>query len=259
VFKAWFVDFEPVKAKAAGATAFPGMPPETFATLPTRLVDSELGLVPEGWEIAPLADIFEVGLGGQWGADEATDKENYPARCLRGIDCHELASGTKPDIPLRWLKSSLATKRALKDGVVLVEGSGSFCGRSFLWRDSYRRLYQEDVLFSNFVKRLDPRRGVEHAVVGWYHLKSAYQSGAIANHRTGSAFPNLDVDGLLKSFKFPRPDCQTAKAFAEFVEPFSTPHLIAESCKLATLRDYLLPRLLSGRVRVSTITKTEFN
>jgi type I restriction enzyme S subunit len=107
------------------------------------------------------------------------------------------------------------------------------------------------VLFSNFVKRLDPLRGVDHAVVGWYHLKSAYQSGAIANHRIGSAFPNLDLDGLLTSFKFPRPACQTAEAFAAFVEPFSSPQLIAESCKLATLRDYLLPRLLSGKVRVS--------
>ena len=48
VFKAWFVDFEPVKAKAAGATAFPGMPPETFAVLPTGFEDSELGPVPQG-------------------------------------------------------------------------------------------------------------------------------------------------------------------------------------------------------------------
>src|SRR5690606_8695203 len=51
VFKAWFVDFEPVKAKAAGATAFPGMPAATFAALPTRLTDSPLGPVPEGWEV----------------------------------------------------------------------------------------------------------------------------------------------------------------------------------------------------------------
>jgi len=46
MIKAWFVDFEPVKAKAAGATAFPGMPPETFATLPNRLTDPPLGPLP---------------------------------------------------------------------------------------------------------------------------------------------------------------------------------------------------------------------
>jgi type I restriction enzyme, S subunit len=57
VFKAWFVDFEPVKAKAAGATHFPGMPHETFATLPTRFIDSALGLVPAGWEVGSMGDI----------------------------------------------------------------------------------------------------------------------------------------------------------------------------------------------------------
>ncbi len=43
VFKAWFVDFEPVKARPPGATSFPGMPPATFAALPTRFIDSDLG------------------------------------------------------------------------------------------------------------------------------------------------------------------------------------------------------------------------
>ena len=51
IFRAWFVDFEPVKAKAAGATAFPSMPQPIFDALPTRFVDSDIGPVPEGWEV----------------------------------------------------------------------------------------------------------------------------------------------------------------------------------------------------------------
>ena len=50
VFRAWFVDFEPVKAKATGAASFPSMPQQVFNALPTRLVDSEIGPVPRvGW------------------------------------------------------------------------------------------------------------------------------------------------------------------------------------------------------------------
>src|SRR5205085_9296605 len=60
VFKAWFVDFEPVKAKAAGAAGFPGMPAAAFAALPDRLVDSELGPVPEGWSVQTITQAFEV-------------------------------------------------------------------------------------------------------------------------------------------------------------------------------------------------------
>ncbi len=82
VFKAWFVDFEPVKAKAAGATSFPGMPPATFAALPTRFVDSDLGPVPEGWNAQPATNIAAVAIGKtpprkepQW---FTTDPSNIP-------------------------------------------------------------------------------------------------------------------------------------------------------------------------------------
>lgn len=64
-FKAWFVDFEPVKAKAAGAAAFPGMPSAAFAALPDRLTDSPLGPVPEGREVQPLSTVCQIVSGGR--------------------------------------------------------------------------------------------------------------------------------------------------------------------------------------------------
>ena len=56
-----------MKAKAAGATAFPSMPQPAFDALPTRSVDSDIGPVPEGWEVKALADIatFLNGLALQ--------------------------------------------------------------------------------------------------------------------------------------------------------------------------------------------------
>ena len=51
IFRAWFVDFEPVKAKAAGAASFSSMPQPVFDALPTRFVDSDIGPMPEGWEV----------------------------------------------------------------------------------------------------------------------------------------------------------------------------------------------------------------
>ena len=60
IFRAWFVDFEPVKAKTAGARSFLGMPQEAFDALPARFVESALGLVPEGWTVVPLDEVVEV-------------------------------------------------------------------------------------------------------------------------------------------------------------------------------------------------------
>ncbi|HUF69221.1 MAG TPA: hypothetical protein VMM79_11325 [Longimicrobiales bacterium] len=253
VFRAWFVDFEPVKAKVDGATNFPSMPQHVFDALPTRFVDSHIGPVPEAWTVGVLGDVFELGLGGQWGGEIESAAESYPARCLRGIDCHELANGSRPDVPLRWLKPTLAAKRRLDDGVVLVEGSGSYCGRSLLWRESLQSLYTEHVLYSNFTKRLNPRRGVPNAVVAWYQMKAAYDNGVIANHRTGSAFPNLDVKGMLNSHAVAIPDMVTAAAFSDFVASTTGPHWIAENSKLGEIRDYLLPKLLSREVRAEAM------
>jgi len=64
IFRAWFVDFEPVKAKAAGAAAFPSMPQHVFDALPTRFIDSDLGPVPEGWEVKAIGDVVSVKGGG---------------------------------------------------------------------------------------------------------------------------------------------------------------------------------------------------
>ena len=64
IFRAWFVDFEPVKAKAAGATAFPSMPQPVFDALPTRFVASDIGPVPEGWDVKAIGDVVMAKGGG---------------------------------------------------------------------------------------------------------------------------------------------------------------------------------------------------
>ena len=63
IFRAWFVGFEPVKAKAAGAASFPSMPQLVFDVLPTRFVDSEIGPVPEGWEVKAIGDVVTTKGG----------------------------------------------------------------------------------------------------------------------------------------------------------------------------------------------------
>src|SRR6266850_4457390 len=58
LFKSWFVDFDPVRAKAEGRD--PGLPKPLADLFPARLVDSELGEIPEGWEVAPLSECVDV-------------------------------------------------------------------------------------------------------------------------------------------------------------------------------------------------------
>ena len=58
LFKSWFVDFDPVRAKMAGRDT--GLPPHIAALFPDRLVQSELGEIPEGWEVKLLGDVVQL-------------------------------------------------------------------------------------------------------------------------------------------------------------------------------------------------------
>lgn len=64
VFRAWFVDFEPVRAKAAGGASFRGMPQPLFDALPTTFTDSDLGEIPEGWTVEPIGSLADCVGGG---------------------------------------------------------------------------------------------------------------------------------------------------------------------------------------------------
>jgi type I restriction enzyme S subunit len=67
LFKAWFVDFEPVRAKMEGrwqrGQSLPGLPAHLYDLFPDRLVESELGEIPEGWRVGRLGDLAEVTSG----------------------------------------------------------------------------------------------------------------------------------------------------------------------------------------------------
>ena len=74
LFKFWFVDFDPVRAKMDGrwrpGESLPGLPEHLYDLFPDRLVDSELGLIPEGWEVKPLGDVIELAYGKTLKADQ---------------------------------------------------------------------------------------------------------------------------------------------------------------------------------------------
>lgn len=248
LFKSWFVDFDPVRAKAEGRD--PGLPKHLAALFPDSFEDSQLGEVPKGWDLGPLGRFFEVGLGGAWGEDEGSDRATVSVRCLRGIDCHELAEGRLPDIPVRWVSPKQAQDRQLSDGTVLIEGSGSFCGRSLIWKRAYGPLLGEPIGYSNFCKRLDPTCSADQAVVCWMQMRQAYRNGVLQSFRTGTAFPNFDVHGTLANLIVVVPPVPVAAEYARVFELSQRLDLMGQSCTLAALRDTLLPKLISGELRV---------
>lgn len=245
LFKSWFIDFDPVHAKAAGRQPA-GMDKTTSDLFPNSFVDSEIGLTPKGWKTGKLGIFMELGLGGAWGEDQPTGKADLEVRCLRGIDCHDLAERKLPDVPVRYISKKQLDGRKPKNGCILVEGSGSFCGRSMVWLTDFERLMGASVCYSNFCKRLDPLCSPSQALVVWMQIRAANDTGELANYRTGTAFPNFDIQGALLGLDIICPSKDLCDQFMELYRSWLRLDLIEESEKLSTLRDTLLPMLLSG-------------
>lgn len=227
VFKAWFIDFEPVKAKAAGATSFPGMPPAAFNALPTRLTNSPLAPVPEGWEVGKLGDLIEIHDSKRIPLSKKQREER------RGTFRYYGAAGV-----IDYVNDFLF------DGIYVLTGEDGTVSNDdgtpvtqYVWGRFW---------VNNHAHVLTAKPPLTNE-----HLLLLLRSLQVKPFVTGAVQPKLSQTNM-KSIPVIIPPVSLAKFFGKVIDPFFAlaRSLADESAKLATLRDYLLPRLLSGRVRV---------
>ena len=256
LFQSWFVDFDPVRAKL-DARQPTGLDPATAALFPEHFQDSSVGHIPQGWKVAALDDLTSFVIGGDWGATDATGDETVSCYCIRGADIPSLQEGGIGKMPSRFLKPSSVEKRQLMDGDLAIEisgGSPTQCtGRPVLVSDGLLRSLGRPLVASNFcriVKLKSP--AFSKFVYCW--LRSLYDAGSLFQFETGTTgIKNFAF--VLFSEKYPLvvPDQAVAEAFDRAVSPFfariqANAH---QSRTLATLRDTLLPKLLSGELSVA--------
>lgn len=243
LFKSWFVDFDPVVAKAEGRRPF-GMDAATAALFPATFD----GPVPAGWEAVLLRD------AGTW-ISGGTPSKNEP-RFWGG------------DIP--WISAKSIKHRCILDSEERVTNEGAangtrlappgsvlFVVRGMSLADEFRfGTVDTHVTFNQDLKCIVPNRGVPGPLLFWF--LSASQKDALdavdeASHGTKRLQTNLIEEFLLA---LPR-DISTRNALAAHLAPpldlmFQLAH---ESRTLTTLRDALLPKLLSGEIRLKQANK----
>jgi len=249
VFKAWFVDFEPVKAKAAGATAFPGMPPETFATLPTRLTNSDLGPVPEGWEVKPLPEVIDFLEGPgirNWqytNSDEGTRFINI--RCIKDRELDVLTANRVTDAEAYGKYKHFL----LAPDDIVVSTSGTLGRFALVTNDDLPLMLNTSVIR---MRPIEPFTTLPYLLE---YIGSREFQLELETRASGSVQKNFGPMHL-RQISLLVPPTMILKSHSSLVTPLLElgKALRAESRRLAALRDYLLPRLLSGRVRVNSVT-----
>ncbi|MCY9835179.1 restriction endonuclease subunit S [Aeromonas mytilicola] len=217
LFKSWFVDFDPVHARARGEEPA-GLSPEVAALFPNSFEESELGMIPKGWRVGELGQEVRISYG-----------KNLPTTKL--LDAGFPVYGGNGQIG--FFDSYL-----YKDRQVLVACRGAASGKvnqsvpeAFITNNSLVLESTELLTFS--------------------YLKGFMTRADLTPYVTGSAQPQVTIDNL-KNFKIlvpPQPMVAHYEAFAGLIE-----NRIEGNClqaqSLATLRDTLLPRLISGQLRL---------
>ena len=252
LFRDWFVDFGPTRAKMEGRA--PYLAPDLWALFPDRL-DDATGL-PEGWEQLPLGSFGEITIGGLWGNDEPENSDYEPYFCLRGVDLQHLREqGAALKTPCRFAKRAAIEKRTVRTTDVLIASSGAGpCGRP-LWIGVQGFFAgRAPTIYSNFVKRIACKTNY-HACYVDRHLHEMKVSGEIQKYISGTSVPNLNDKGLMESHKIPSPTEPILQAFLDFSMLVQEQLFSGENAVLAEARDLLLPKLMSGEIRLRDAEK----
>ena len=236
LFKSWFVDFDPVRAKAAGRDT--GLPKHIADLFPDSFVDSELGEIPIGWEVMSLDQIanFLNGLALQ----------KYPPsndRSLPVIKITQLRSGRADGSDLA--SADLDPEYIIVNGDILFSWSGSL--ECVLWSGGPGALNQHlfKVTSSNYPRWLC-YFAVHHHLDDFRHIAAgkATTMGHIQRHHLSDAKIVVPVESVLRKI-----DQKIAPLFERLWKRE------LESRILAALRDALLPKLISGELRVKNAEK----
>ena len=234
LFKSWFVDFDPVRAKMEGRHT--GLPQDIADLFPDRLVDSEMDEIPEGWCASTLADVALLN-------PESWSNRNAPDRILY-VDLANTKWGYIDDIQIyTWAEAPSRSRRVLRRGDTIVgtvrPGNGSF---SLIDRDG--------LTGSTGFAVLRPKTATEREIV-WCAATSYDAIERLAHLADGGAYPAVRPRTVLDTVVV-LPDTRVRLAFSSLAAPLVNrlQENQREARTLAALRDALLPKLISGEIRV---------
>jgi|GEM_PF-1864950 len=188
----------------------------------------------DSWKEMVLGEIVELGKGGSWGQDDQA-ADLIQAVCLRGTDLAELIDKKIPEAPVRWIKESELRKSKCSKDMVLIETSGSKCGRSIVLTDEILAKFDLPVIYSNFCRTLtiDIKTVTREFVEIWFSHN--YANGLIPSYRATSAMPNLDVKALLRVENIKVPPLPEQKRIVDLISSVDS-YIQALEQQLASVR-----------------------
>lgn len=239
IFKSWFVDFEPFQDG--------------------DFVESELGMIPEGWEVKPIGELLDFDIGGGWGKEKPQEKYLIPAYVIRGTDIPNSKLGYFNMDNYRYHTESNLKNRRLQVGDIIFESSGGSTnqdlGRMLLVTDELLNEYNNDIICASFCKLIR----INDSSIRWFVynlLEYSYKNKILTKYEVKSTgISNFSFTIFKDDFKIAVPNRKTMERYFNVTgnNINLSAKLGVQNTKLAELRDALLPKLMAGEIDVSNI------
>ena len=249
LFTSWFVDFDPVRAKMEGRDT--GLPKDIADMFPDRLVDSELGEIPEGWPVESLADHFEAVKGVSY-KGSGLGGGGVPLHNLNSV--HE-GGGYKYE-GIKFYSGEYADRHRVRSGDVIVANTEQGHDRLLIGYAAIVPVsFGTDGIASHHIYRLRSRRA------SWlstrfllFLLNSPRMHDLVSGYANGTTVNMLPIDGVQRPPVAvpPRALVETFDVVASCSE-HRREQTVRESRALTDLRNTLLPKLVSGELRVNVL------
>jgi type I restriction enzyme, S subunit len=234
LFKSWFVDFDPVRAKSEGRN--PGLPKHLADLFPDSFEDSELGEIPKGWRVGALAS-FALLNSESWSRATAPEEIEY-------VDLSNTKWGIiESSAKYSWKDAPSRAQRVLRCSDTIV-------GTVRPANGSYALIAEEGLTGSTGFAVLRPRRAAFREFV-YLATTAAANIERLAHLADGGAYPAIRPE-VIAATEVVRGTDSVIEQFSKVVGPLMSKiaATLPESRTLANLRDTLLPKLISGELRI---------
>ena len=239
LFKSWFVDFLPVRAKMEGRDT--GLPPDVADLFPDRLVDSELGPIPEGWKVSEIGREVDVVGGSTPSTKESSYWENGNIYWATPKDLSRIQSPVLIDTER---KITIAGLRKISSGLLPV-GTVLMSSRAPI---GYLAIAQVPLAVNQGFIAI---KCGEHISKGYTLFWCHENMDIIKGNASGTTFQEISKRNF-RPLKVIVPTTGLLKVFDSIINPIleKITLTILESRDLTVQRDALLPKLVSGKLRV---------
>jgi len=241
IFKSWFVDFDPVRGTAE-------VPDDIRQLFPNRLVDSPIGSIPDGWEVTPLGEQVEVTRGLSYTGAGLRD-EGMPLHNLNSV----LEGGGYKDDGIKHYTGEYRDRDIVRPGDLIVANTDLTQNARVVGSPAIiPALFGNETLYSQDLSRVRPRDRWPLTSRYLYLLLTTHRMRwTISSYANGTTVLHLAHEGLTKP-RVAVPPGKVVPRFDDIIRPMFDQQeaLVVESHTLADLRDTLLPKLISGEVRI---------